>query len=316
MSSLIIDNHLITEPIISILKSARDDITSGKLGRIEDKGSYVSVTCPFHKGGMESRPSCSVYSGEGTLQKGWFHCFTCGEHGPLQKFLAGCFDSNEAFSTKWLLDRYGDNLVSTTYELEDIVIPEKVKTQKSFLPESILEQFEPYHPYMTKRKLSDEVIKKYDVKYDPKMRCIVFPVRDKYGRLSYLTKRSIDSKKFYIDTGADKSNIYLLYDAIVNKSSEVYVCESQINALTLASWGYQAIALIGAGTTSAQIAELNKTNIKHYILCYDGDEAGQHGINKFISEIRKDVFVDIVKFPDGKDVNDLTKEEFECLMNS
>ena len=36
---------------------------------------------------------------------------------------------------------------------------------------------------MKKRKLTDEVIKKFDIKYDPQTKCIVFPVRDELGKL-------------------------------------------------------------------------------------------------------------------------------------
>ena len=38
--------------------------------------------------------------------------------------------------------------------------------------------------------------------------------------------------------------------------------------------------------------------------------AGEHGIKRFIKNIRNDVFVDIIQIPTGKDVNDLSKEEF------
>ena len=43
---------------------------------------------------------------------------------------------------------------------------------------------------------------------------------------------------------------------------------------------------------------------------FDGDSAGDSGAKRFIKNIRKDVFVDVVKLPRGKDVNDLSKEQF------
>ena len=48
---------------------------------------------------------------------------------------------------------------------------------------------------------------------------------------------------------------------------------------------------------------------------FDGDEAGDKGIEKFIKNIRKDVIINIIKLPRGKDVNDLTKDEFNVLLN-
>lgn len=60
---------------------------------------------------------------------------------------------------------------------------------------------------------------------------------------------------------------------------------------------------------------LNATPIRHYILMYDPDEAGRHGAERFKKLIRKDVLVDDVLLPYGKDVNDLSKKEFENLIN-
>lgn len=49
------------------------------------------------------------------------------------------------------------------------------------------------------------------------------------------------------------------------------------------------------------------------MLCFDGDSAGDKGAQRFIRNIRNDVLVSQIKIPRGKDVNDLTKEEFESL---
>ena len=168
---------------------------------------------------------------------------------------------------------------------------------------------------MKKRKLTDEIIEKFEIKYDPLSKSIVFPVRDISGKLVGLTKRSIEGKKFYIDKGFNKENIYLLYNIISENIKEVVVCESQINALTSWVYGKPAIALFGAGTTEEQMNVLNNTDIKHYILCYDPDNAGKKGANKFKRLIRKDVFVDEIFLPSGKDLNDLTKEEFNNILS-
>jgi DNA primase len=48
-------------------------------------------------------------------------------------------------------------------------------------------------------------------------------------------------------------------------------------------------------------------------LCFDGDQAGLKGKDRFVNNIRKDVLVSYIPIPMGKDVNDLTKEQFENL---
>lgn len=99
-------------------------------------------------------------------------------------------------------------------------------------------------------------------------------------------------------------------EAVKNKCNQVIVVESQINALVSYSYGFPAVALFGAGTTQNQMDELNKTNIFHYILMYDNDEAGRKGASKFKELIRKDVFITDIIMPKGKDVADCSKEEF------
>ena len=110
--------------------------------------------------------------------------------------------------------------------------------------------------------------------------------------------------------------IYLLNEIIKNNIQEVCVCESQINALTCWEYGVPAIATFGCNITSKQFEILNKSGIFVYNLLFDGDDAGDKGIARFIKNIRKDVIVNVVPMPRGKDVNDLEKEEFLDLLKN
>ena len=94
----------------------------------------------------------------------------------------------------------------------------------------------------------------------------------------------------------------------IDPTKDVYVCESIINALTLYTFGLQAIALFGTGS-EYQINQLNKSSIRRFIICLDGDNAGKHGTKRLINGLT-DKIVLYKEMPDGKDINDLTKEEF------
>lgn len=310
MKELKIDNYIITTPIIEILRLAQSQLTNGKLATIIEKGEDISVPCPFHKEGRESHNSCYVYCGDGDLPLGSYHCFTCGKSGPLYEFIGLCFDKNSEFGKRWLISNFGDLSSESDLVLEAIDLS---KNDKKEFDMSVFNQFESYHPYMTKRGLIDEVIDKFEIKYDPLSKSIVFPVRDKNGKMSYLTRRSTEGKKFYIDSGADKSNIYLLYNILQNNLDNVYICESQINALILEGYGYNAVALLGAGCPDGQIKELNNTGVRHYILALDNDEAGIKGNIKLCNKLSKNKFVDVVLFNDKRDIGELTREEFDSL---
>ncbi|MBQ6627871.1 MAG: toprim domain-containing protein [Methanobrevibacter sp.] len=318
MSSIQVRDRVIELDIFDTLKKIKSEITNGKLNNIRVMGDSISVPCPFHKDGMERHNSCTIYCGDGDLPAGSFHCFTCSESGNFPKFVGACFDKDKTFGEDWLLENYSYNFVKKELDLPLIDLTPVVE-EKHYLDESVLEQFSDYHPYMAKRKLTDDIIKQFDIKYDPLTRSIVFPVRDVNGKISFLTRRSIDGllpngARYLLDKGADKNVIYLLYNILKEDIKEVVVCEGQINALTSWSYGHPAIALLGAGTSESQMKVLNSTGIKHYILCYDNDLAGRKGASRFKKFIRKDVFVDDIIMPEGKDINDLSKEEFDNLV--
>lgn len=307
---LIVKNHIIKTPIINILKQVKSELNNGKLKDIKDKHKDIRITCPFHKNGLEKNPSCGVYSGDGDLDlpPGFFHCFTCGESGPLTKLIGECFDADTSFGEEWLMARFGSELSieQSGLNLKEI---KKEEIAPTYLDESLLNNFQSYHPYMKARKLLPEVVEKYKIKYDPNSRNLLFPVWDENNHLITITQRSVDTKFFYLDENLEKP-IYLLN--FFKNSKEVYVCESQINTLTLIGYSLPSIALFGTGN-SIQYNKLKKLPIKHYILSLDPDEAGIKGTYRFISNMPKDVFIDVLELPKGKDINDLSKEEFNSL---
>ena len=312
MSRLIIDNHIIREDIKTILSIVQRQASPGKLKRIIYDGDNIRVTCPVHKDGQENKPSCSLYVGSSDdVTWGTVHCFACGFKGQLFDFIAEACDKPVYWAKRFLKDNFTESIIDDeTFNIDEPISFKKAAEPKKPIDQHILDNYQSWHPYMQQRKLSKEVCERFDVKYDPASECIVFPVRSLNGNISFCTRRSINSKKFIIDKDIDK-DVYLLYDVIKDNVREVYVVESQINALTLWSWGYPAIALLGTGTDH-QYDLLNKSGILSYKLCFDGDEAGRNGIKKFIKNVSS-CFISVIKIPEGKDVNDLSKNQFDNL---
>jgi len=312
---LIINNHIINAPLEQIVKTIQSELTNGKLASYRVKNDSIMLPCPVHKNGQEKHYSCGLYGGDdAVIEYGYSHCFVCDEgSGPLYHFVAKCFDKDDEFGKSWLLERFGDTFIERQVELAPIDLEHHKIETNDYLDESILDKFYSYHPYMTARKLSRNVCEQYKVKYDPHTESIVFPVWDDYGKLYMLTRRSVRDKTFIIDVNKEKP-VYLL-NFIKNKDIPyTIICESQINALTCLSYGLSAVATFGCSITQKQFESLNKSNIRHYILAFDGDEAGDRGVERFLKNIRKDVFVDIIKMPRGKDVNDLDKDSFIKLL--
>ena len=312
MRRLKVGQYVIDKPLFDVIKDVREQLTNGKLSAVEKKGDWIRVTCPSHSGGMEKNPSCGVYVGDDIDKEyGYAHCFTCGFAKDFVGFVAECFESSYADAKKWLIANYGVRQSEVALELEPIVLGRR-KPKPKALDESVLDGFQSWHPYMEKRHISREVAKRFKLRYDPKSECVVFPVYDESGRLVMLTRRSVVNKTFIIDKDKEKP-VYLMDDIRKNGLTEATLVESQINALTLESWGIPAIATFGCNVTPKQMDIINRSGLTHLYICYDGDEAGRKGTRKVLSLLNDGIIADVVVMDKGKDVNDITEERYKRL---
>lgn len=312
------NKYIIDSPVLTILKEIRSETSvlgDTYLRDIKSSSTNALVTCPFHKNHNEKKPACSVFltDHDSGWRAGQYHCFACNATGDLSDLVAACFNEDKRFGEEWLIERYGDVLVQQEEILPEITLDApKVETGK-FLDESCLTAFDYYHPYMWKRKLTQDVVDRFRIGYDPSRDAITFPVYDEKHRLVMVTARSTKTKRFWIPRDVDKP-VYLLYDLLERGSDTAFVCESQINALYLRTFNYPSIGLFGTGSEK-QYEILRKCGIRNYVLFFDGDEAGQKGAMRFRKNMPKDVFITEVRLPAGKDVNDLTKEEIDHYYN-
>lgn len=310
---LIIRNRIIRTPIPKILTKLKQDCNYPYFKYIgNQKGNDVKITCPWHKDGQENHPSCHVFCdyNDPKIYYGTVHCFTCGKQVPLYSMIGYCLDGDDESGKNWLIDNFGDTFLDEGLFLDEINLDNK--PVKKYMDESILNKYNYYHPYMTQRKLSNEVISKFKIGFDIDNNAITFPVWDINNNLLFITERKIDSKFFIIPENVEKP-VYLLNFMIGKGYPYLMICESQINALTANSYGIPAVALFGTGT-SYQYDLLRKCGIRNFVLAFDGDEAGDKGIKRFTNHF-KDCIITILPIPRGKDINDLSRETVETMMN-
>lgn len=308
-----VDNKVIDAEVVTILeelKRYRMD-RDGKLilKDINETGNNVMVTCPFHKGGEERKPSCGVSTVETPdTPAGTVHCFTCGKSMGFDKFISFLLGVEDGGSTgrQWLIEHFD---ISYTRKINVMLSRggRRSGETEAYVMENLLSQYRFYHPYMYKRGLTDEIIERYDIGYDKINDMITFPVRDIRGRCLFLAKRSVKGKMFILPSSRNKP-LYGVYELDYSKP-DIYIVESFFNALTLAKWGYNAIALMGTGS-NYQYDLINRLPFRTIHLVLDGDLAGRHGSLKLMKVIDKGKLVYNHEMYDGKDVNDLTEKEF------
>jgi DNA primase len=106
--------------------------------------------------------------------------------------------------------------------------------------------------------------------------------------------------------------VYGLYELPDNCKS-VIVCESCFNALTCWVYGKPAVALLGTGDPY-QINQLKQLGVNEFILALDPDDAGIKGTKRLKRALGSNAICwEIEGIPEGKDINDLTLEEFNNL---
>ena len=174
------------------------------------------------------------------------HCFGCGWRASFVTFVANCLNISYRDATEWILNISTYDYVEEERKIVDIDNVEKEVNNYDTLPVVTLDELKSYdyiHPYMFKRRLTDEIINKFDVGYDPKTQALTFPVWVD-GKCLFVARRKVNYKRF------DMPEIYPkpIYGLDYLTTNEVIVCESVLNALTCYVYGKEAVALFGTGS--------------------------------------------------------------------
>ena len=301
-------------------------------------GNYMQCYCPLHSNGNEKHPSSGIllneeYRNGQTYPEGFFHCFSCGKAMSLPNLIEEILKEKNISNRsglEWLKENVGE-FKETEFDyllprniIQDLnnnfalnYIKSKTQQQREYVSEEELKNYRYTIQYMYERKLTDEVIEKFDVGVDlhyvpaEKVRevpCITFPVRDINGNVLFIYRRAINTKNFYMPAGIEKP-VYGIYE-LPKDSSRVILCESIFNALTCYVYGYPALALFGTGTAS-QLNQLKLLGVKEFILGLDPDEAGERGATKLKKALKSVSIIRKMNIPQGKDINDLDFDTFK-----
>lgn len=328
---MIINDIEFSVDLIDIITELQNQLSANNitlLQKIKDSNTDIMVSCPFHADGQERRPSAGIRKDDGLL-----HCFACGETRSLNEVISYCFGYEDfgKFGWNWLLKNF------TTISKEDRKdvkidisrkgialhnadnkhsITDRDNQSVNYIGESELDKYRYYHPYMYKRKLTDDIIELFDIGYDKNTDCITFPVRDINGNCLFVARRSVKTKYFNYPQNAEKPlyGLYELYKTCKDlEKIELVICESMLDALTVWVYGGFAIALNGLGSTG-QLSQFNKLPCRKLILATDNDSAGRQARQRIKLAVRNKILTEYILPENRKDINELSKSEFENLL--
>ena len=311
-----------TEDVINTL---RFDLAQKGLNRfavVRLNGENLQSNCPFHKNGQERKPSFGV---NGDIDK--CHCFSCGWAGTIEEMISELYGYQDEgkFGKRWLIKRFntveietrsnimeGFNVRNNNSNTNRILrrgIDNIDDSKQIFITEEELDKYRYIHPYMYTRKLTDEIIERFDIGYDKTRDEITFPVADLYGTIRFIASRSVKNKFFRLPKGEDKP-IYQGYRFVTGRYRTAYITESFLNCLTCWKYNKPAMAMIGTGNQK-QYEILNKLPVREYILAFDPDEAGRKATERFRKNVHGKIIKELV-YPDNRDINELQEEFLNC----
>ncbi|WP_304393278.1 toprim domain-containing protein [uncultured Clostridium sp.] len=305
---------------VQYIEQLRDYIYS-KTGKtyfknIRDGREDILVTCPIHKEGQERHPSCGFAKvDKQEADAGTFHCFNCGftgdTHTVLKELLGVKYDREEANRVLNIEEVEFETRLASKPVLFNFA--EKVE----YIDDKEWREYNNYYAdYFKMRNITEETCDKYKLGYDIKRQDITFPIRDRTGKALGIGRRCVTEKRYEYPKGFVKP-LYGIYELPqFLQYAHIWVVEGPFNLWSLYQYKKCGVALLGTGTQK-QLEQLLTLNCYDYILALDGDAAGRKGITKiarFLMRHRKKVWVAWVY--DGKDINDMTEEEFRTMQVS
>lgn len=307
------------------------------------RGPQMQISCPlafdgtFHSSTRDESPSLSVTVDPEQQSLCYCHGASCGYRGTflnlIRKAIQIRTNGRIPADLKALLERVkelestslskvmGVRKTRITAAPTTLSAALKVKQKINPYPEDRLEAMDPtYHPYATKRGISEESWKRWGMRFDSSRACIVFPVRTMQGVLSGLVGRSIadvveSAKKNY--PGLNKAENFFGAQFMTN-GKPVVIVEGPIDCVnvdTFLSEKASVVATLGQGFSDTQSTMIRSVKPPVVYVFPDGDRGGKLIGQKIVHALSRHVILKIMRAPSGEDPGslkgDVIKDLFE-----
>lgn len=326
------------------------DLIDARVPLKKSGGNYVA-RCPFHD---EKTPSFSV-----SRSKQFYYCFGCGAGGNAISFLMDYDHLNFVEAIEELASRLGLTVpaeASTSRRAHDggnLAPLYDIQARAAALYGEQLRQRPEGRramDYLKSRGLNDVIAQTYRLGYAPNdgnllisrldrktlqeagllsanhrhdlfRNRIIFPIRDRRGRIIGFGGRVLDdAKPKYLNspetpTFHKSREVYGLYELLElrSKPNRILVVEGYMDVIALAQHGVtNAVATLGTATTKEHL-ELLFRHTSELIFCFDGDAAGRKAAHRAIEtalpSLRDGRQVRIMLIPEGHDPDTLVRAE-------
>lgn len=219
---------------------------------LKREGTSYKGLCPFHP---DTNPSFSV-----SPERQIYKCFGCGVGGDVFDFIQRIENCTFDEAVRKVMEMAGIN--------EPLPIGEKAEERKEDFSKFVEEAHKNISKtdYLSKRGISEALIKKYHIGFDGKG--VIVPLSYRGKVVSYV-KRFIEGERRYYNP----EGVKLVPFNIDIKQDVVFVTEGVFDALAVEEVvGLPAIALLGSQNHNVLLENLH---CDYYIIMLDNDETGQ-----------------------------------------
>lgn len=279
--------------------------------QVRKDGDELSGSCPF----PENHKNEDVHkSFSYCISKDMANCFNCG--GMSLKFIALKKFGREGLRLlkdyKQAVTEGFSDLINTIDSIDEEVILTKIKT-KSKVDSKILNTY----PALKKYRGMSFIYKKFRVKYDSRLRQIVFPVLDFGGTLVGYIFRYVDEKSYYKSKDFPCSQ-YFYGSHLFKPKDTIIIVEGCMDVIRLYDYGYESVLGIMKSKLSLFQCQILReiAGDSKIVLMLDNDNAGRIGVMNALKQIG-DLELYGVEYPKNrKDPDELTKREAKKMLKN
>lgn len=222
----------------------------------------------FYKCGDENSNSLKIYQDSNR-----FKCFSCNASGDVIDFIKHEERCDNKTAINIAAKIIGiENISDDSVTVENKIIkpnPELIAKNKKLSSEycdSCRKTID--YTYLLSRGISKQIQDKCLIGYSLAKKTIVIPYNSK---MDYFIARSTTEKSFYKPPSSEMGEEPIWNAAILNTDNVVFVCEGQIDAMSLMEIGFHACAVGGTNGSNKLINFNPKAKI---IIAFDNDKVG------------------------------------------
>lgn len=221
-----------------------------------------------------------------------------GTSGGFVELLAHLQDTDYSSALEYLIEKYAP----VAYEEATKLHP--WKDTKEFV-NPILLPYDGENTYLQGRGISLETqLNLFVGSYSGKNE-IVFPWCNPIGNIMAVKYRRTDSKVFSYAEGGYRINqcLFGIDQVYSSKATTLWICEAEIDALTVWENGYASVALGGSSISDRQAEMILQSGVQRVVIASDNDKAGKE-LSKKIKKKLYSLDIYNVKWKhEGDDIN-------------